>query len=297
MGDTFEAGVIISIPDAGPQQAPVTVTATVTPPTESSSNSSSSSSAATAGSSASAATAANAAGRRLLLSRGGERPQSHMQPRSHPVSMHMTNQRRQLGPGRYTTNRRSLAQAFNATSSWGWLGAVMFGNRNPVITFHPDDRPGHFPRFLTRHRQLADVSNSSSDTSIGSPGTLAVTLLPENPYSRSTALNAAKQQMEVRFRFVAAQIGEAGLRFDAYLGDSEAPSDSASFDLTVLGRQGEVFVATSFALQGAAGGGTELGGGQVEGLDLPEADPGSGSVDLVAGVGYLPFLQVCGFRV
>jgi hypothetical protein len=56
--------------------------------------------------------------------------------------------------------------------------------------------------------------------------------------------------------------------------------------LTTVAKQ--VFVATSFALQP----GTNASAGQAEGLALPEADPGSGSVDLVAGVGNLPFLQV-----
>jgi hypothetical protein len=38
------------------------------------------------------------------------------------------------------------------------------------------------------------------------------------------------------------------------------------------------------------------GGGatRTEGLVLPKADAGSGTVDLVAGVGYLPALQVGG---
>lgn len=100
----------------------------------------------------------------------------------------------------------------------------------------------------------------------------------------------------MRFRFSAAAIGEAGLRFDVFVGDSDAASDSASFDVPVLGRQGGVFLATSFALTPSSGSGSGNGSaaaaGQVEGLALPAADPGSGSVDLTAGVGNLPFLQV-----
>lgn len=115
----------------------------------------------------------------------------------------------------------------------------------------------------------------------------AVRLLPEDPTSRSTALSAARQQREVRFRFSAAAVGAAGLRFDVYVNGAAAAADSAEYDLEVLGRQGEVFIATSLALQPGAG-----AGAQPEGLELPEADAGSGAVDLVAGVGNLPYLQV-----
>lgn len=54
------------------------------------------------------------------------------------------------------------------------------------------------------------------------------------------------------------------------------------------GVQGEVFVATSFAIQAN---GSKLEGRE-EGLALPRATPGSGDVRLVAGVGNLPAIQV-----
>lgn len=119
----------------------------------------------------------------------------------------------------------------------------------------------------------------------------AVTLLPTSPFFREVQLSATEQQRTVRFRFSARAVGETGLRFDAFLGSDAAgkePVDSASFDVPVLGRQRPVFVATSFALQPGAG-----GDGQVDGLALPDADPGTGSIDLLAGVGNLPFLKVC----
>lgn len=152
----------------------------------------------------------------------------------------------------------------------------------------------------------------------------AVMLLPSNPFSRVTSLTAARQQRTVRFRFAAAAVGEAGLRFDVYLGgaseaaraasggtggaaaaaagDYGTPVDAASFDVPVLGRQRSVFVATSFALQAApaavngsdSDSGEQGGGGgqQYEGLALPAAEPGTGTVSVLAGVGNLPFLQV-----
>lgn len=44
-------------------------------------------------------------------------------------------------------------------------------------------------------------------------------------------------------------------------------------------------MATSMALRATSGGGT---GGWQEGLALPDAAPGSGALELTAGVGYLP---------
>ncbi len=136
-----------------------------------------------------------------------------------------------------------------------------------------------------------------ADDAPSDPQQASIVLVPQDPYARETTLTAAKQQREVRFRFTAVRVGESGLRFDVYLGTraSQAPraSDSASFDVPVLGRQSEVFLATSFSLRPN---GSEAAG-QVEGLALPAADPGSGSVDLVAGVGNLPFLQVGGLRL
>jgi hypothetical protein len=134
-----------------------------------------------------------------------------------------------------------------------------------------------------RLRQAADGAATAAQPAA------AVELSPENPFSRTATLSAAKQQQEVRFKFTAARLGSARLRFDVRVGGGAAASDSANYEVDVLGRQGSVFLATSLALQAGANG---TGAGQVEGLALPEAEPGSGSVDLVAGVGNLPFLKV-----
>jgi hypothetical protein len=126
------------------------------------------------------------------------------------------------------------------------------------------------------------------------PGKAVVKLLPGAPSARATALSGARQQREVRFGLSADRVGPAAVRFDLYLGDEHSegsPVDSAVYEFPVMGRQAPVFVATSFALNPAASG-NGSGAGQVEGLALPEADPGSGSVDVFAGVGNLPFLQV-----
>lgn len=158
----------------------------------------------------------------------------------------------------------------------------------------------------------SSIAKGSKAADGGTSNDYAIQLAAGSPVTREVTLTPSKQQREVRFRFSAAAVGGAGLRFDAYLGSSKALQlqsgavrsaatvDSASFDVPVLGRQPPVFLATSFALQpasspsislSAAGG---LQSGQAEGLALPAADPGSGYVDLVAGVGNLPFVKVRG---
>lgn len=57
----------------------------------------------------------------------------------------------------------------------------------------------------------------------------------------------------------------------------------------VLGKQGPVWIATSFAVRGSNSSSVV---NRVEGLALPAAENGSGSISLVAGVGYLPAVQV-----
>lgn len=64
-------------------------------------------------------------------------------------------------------------------------------------------------------------------------------------------------------------------------------ADAVQEDVEVQGQQSPVFIATSFSLQA----GSDVAGRQ-EGLVLPEATPGSGSVNLLAGVGYLPAVKV-----
>lgn len=52
----------------------------------------------------------------------------------------------------------------------------------------------------------------------------------------------------------------------------------------------QVYVATSFAVRPASANSTA---GRNEGLQLPASDGKVGSLQLVAGVGYLPAVQVC----
>lgn len=67
-------------------------------------------------------------------------------------------------------------------------------------------------------------------------------------------------------------------------------ADAVQGDVEVRGQQSSLFVATSFSLQAL---GDEAGSkGRQEGLALPDATPGSGTLDLLAGVGYLPAVKV-----
>ncbi len=65
-------------------------------------------------------------------------------------------------------------------------------------------------------------------------------------------------------------------------------SDAVQVSLPIEGRQPDVWVATSFALRPSGTGNSS----RAEGLALPAADPGTGSVVLMAGVGSLPAIQV-----
>jgi hypothetical protein len=58
----------------------------------------------------------------------------------------------------------------------------------------------------------------------------------------------------------------------------------------VNGKQGGVVIATSFAVRGSSDGNSWQ-----EGMVLPRAEQGSGSISLVAGVGSMPAIQVSTF--
>ncbi|KAF8068259.1 hypothetical protein HT031_001946 [Scenedesmus sp. PABB004] len=72
----------------------------------------------------------------------------------------------------------------------------------------------------------------------------------------------------------------------AQLGGGGWVADQVQGDVAVLGQQGAVFLATSFALSAGTN-----GSGRAEGLVLPDAAPGSGTVQLIAGVGNLPAIK------
>lgn len=103
-------------------------------------------------------------------------------------------------------------------------------------------------------------------------------------------------QQELRFRFAARAVGNATLRFAATAAvgaggagsRDAAAADSLEVTLPVLGRQGEVFVATSFAVRPPNASGAAATAGRAEGLALPRAEAGAGALELLAGVGYLP---------
>ena len=66
--------------------------------------------------------------------------------------------------------------------------------------------------------------------------------------------------------------------------DGQGTDDALRLTVPVLGLQDAVTVATSFAIQVSEGEATEA----TEGLDLPAALPGTGGLELLAGVGRLP---------
>lgn len=60
--------------------------------------------------------------------------------------------------------------------------------------------------------------------------------------------------------------------------------DGLEMSFPVYGQQEEIALATSFAIKGES----ENIATREEGLVLPEAVPGSGEIELIAGVGRLP---------
>lgn len=102
----------------------------------------------------------------------------------------------------------------------------------------------------------------------------------------SVSLSRKSPQKTARYSFKARSIGTASLTF-AVLDSEGVVVDSVVLQLEVKGQQSEVTVATSFPLRPNNGSGTTW----QEGLALPETVPGSGSLGLIAGVGYLPAVQ------
>jgi len=143
--------------------------------------------------------------------------------------------------------------------------------------------------------------------------------------SRTVMLSPGKPQQEVRFDFTADSIGTQNITFAATAGASAggsgvlgarrglrallqwrpaaagggdasaaagpaaagAVADQVQLQVPVHGKQGAVAIATSFAVRGSSD-----GRNWQEGLALPRAERGSGSIDLIAGVGSLPAIQV-----
>lgn len=83
----------------------------------------------------------------------------------------------------------------------------------------------------------------------------------------------------MRFAFDAAALGKATINFVATAAGGAAASDKVQLTVPVEAKQGEVYVATSFAVRPSNNGTS----GRNEGLALPASDGNVGSVQLVAG--------------
>ncbi|CAD7700532.1 unnamed protein product [Ostreobium quekettii] len=107
-------------------------------------------------------------------------------------------------------------------------------------------------------------------------------LLSLTTESERQIVTDADGQAEVRFGLQAEALGEA--KFIISAGDGSGSGDALELELPILGLQDPVTVATSFAIQAAENETATA----VEGLDLPAALPGTGGIELQAGVGRLP---------
>eukprot|EP01025_Chloroclados_australasicus_P025560 TRINITY_DN254_c1_g1_i7.p1 TRINITY_DN254_c1_g1~~TRINITY_DN254_c1_g1_i7.p1 ORF type:complete len:2168 (+),score=332.40 TRINITY_DN254_c1_g1_i7:163-6504(+) len=87
--------------------------------------------------------------------------------------------------------------------------------------------------------------------------------------------------VEVLYPFSAVDMGEATFTINVEISDGK--TDALQVSIPVEGTQDPVVVASSFAVQAS--------GDWVEGIQLPNALPGSGSVNLIAGVGRLPAIE------
>ncbi|GLI68394.1 hypothetical protein VaNZ11_012780 [Volvox africanus] len=158
---------------------------------------------------------------------------------------------------------------------------------------------------LPRFARVGDVFQSGVIVTVGSaPATVNVQLqiggdaLSATGPLRQTVTFAAEEglQREVRFNFSAVAIGRVNLSFAAEDAQPGGGADALQLQLSVAGQQGDVWVATSFALSALppssnASSSSSGGGGGMqwqEGMELPAVVPGSGGLNLTAGVGYFP---------
>ncbi|KAG2434214.1 hypothetical protein HXX76_007940 [Chlamydomonas incerta] len=151
------------------------------------------------------------------------------------------------------------------------------------------------PRFV----RVGDKFEAGVVVTVGSaPASVTVNLILQNAADSPLTLNGVSSktvtfaaggglQQEVRFDFTAVAIASATLEFDAVDSAAGGGSDSLSLELPVYGQQGDVWVATSFALKALPASDSDVVQWQ-EGLALPNAVPGSGGLALTAGVGYWP---------
>ncbi|KAG2489968.1 hypothetical protein HYH03_011597 [Edaphochlamys debaryana] len=150
------------------------------------------------------------------------------------------------------------------------------------------------PRFV----RASDTFEAGAVVTVGSlPATVKVTAtvsgsLPlslTGPATQTLSFPAGGGlQREVRFALAAVGLGNASLTLSAQDTAPGGARDGLEMSIPVYGQQGDVWVATSFALSGIAAGGADS---WQEGMVLPDAVPGSGGLRLTAGVGYLPAIQ------
>ncbi|GIL86136.1 hypothetical protein Vretimale_13856 [Volvox reticuliferus] len=157
---------------------------------------------------------------------------------------------------------------------------------------------------IPRFARVGDVFQSGVIVTVGSvPATVNVQLqvdggaLSATGPLRQTVIFTSEEdlQQEVRFNFSAVAIGRVNLSFAAEDAQPGGGADALQLELSVAGQQGDVWVATSFALTAlppSSNASSSSGGGGVvqwqEGMELPAAVQGSGGLNLTAGVGYFP---------
>jgi hypothetical protein len=131
------------------------------------------------------------------------------------------------------------------------------------------------------------VTVTAADPNFSESVTLSVSIeaggiVAASETTKTVAVDGSGPQ-EITFDFAAESLEPASLVFSLRAGDN---SDALSADIPVMSAQQSVFVATSM---GVTASDSPLP--WVEGLALPNAVPGSGSLDLLVGVGYLPAVR------
>ncbi|CAD7704606.1 unnamed protein product [Ostreobium quekettii] len=158
----------------------------------------------------------------------------------------------------------------------------LFGTRgkpSPVVaTLFADPGASKALEFLSDNGTVLPADSASGAEGVGScdPGSLSCLA----PVTAKTLLTDEDGQVEVRFLFSAVQLGETNLTIRA---DSGGNSDALQISIPVLAQQEEVQLATSFTIRS-----DKWEERSEEGLKIPDAVPGTGTLGVAAGVGRLP---------
>ena len=131
------------------------------------------------------------------------------------------------------------------------------------------------------------VTVTASDAAFDSDVTLSVNVesggvILLTPASQTVAVDGTRPH-EITFGFSAVSLEAANLVFSLAAG---ASNDALSAEIPVLSAQQPVSIATSMGITA-----TQTAVPWMEGLQLPDAVPGSGSLGLLVGVGYLPAVR------